>query len=594
MLARALQSAAAFPWQGVLALLLSTGAMAGDAPSAVDALMPPAQSLGRYMRVLEENGARPDLAAVRQAFATLQAAAATSPVLGLGIGHRPIWVQFVVDNPTDRPLMRQLAVGPSWTDALEVHVFPASGDATHWVTGDALPGARYLDASLGYLFGHDFSPGRSEVLIRIATPDPMILNAQLLTSEQQAQQTRFANYSYGFLYGFVAALALLNLIMYFGLGRRNSLFYSLFLLNFIAMNLSYTGRGLAWLWPEAPYFQRHVILVFMVLMAGTGLRFAREFLELDQLAPALGRTIQWASRTIAVWMLMAVAFDLHTAAAYTAFLVTGVFSLSLIPLAAYALRRGQAAAGYFLASGLAATLGLCATTFSVWGVLPFTPWTYRGVELSTMAEAILLQLALVQFIRMQFDKRLDAERDARVDTLTQLCNRRGFLEQAAAAHSVAGRHQRPLAMVIMDIDHFKQINDRHGHAIGDEVLVSVGRTLKRLSRSGDCLARWGGEEFIMMLPETDLPAAVEFAERARQAFEDAIIVVRGGVQVCITASFGVARLEPEQPLEKLIVAADHALYSVKQTGRNRVACADRPSQESPRLDKGYAIEPQSV
>jgi diguanylate cyclase (GGDEF)-like protein len=567
---------AVFLWHLVLALWLglTAPAQAADAPDAVDALAPPSQPLGQYMRLLTETDTPLDLTAARQAFATAQHPPIHSSVLGLGIGHRPVWAHLVVDNPTDQPLKRQLAVSPSWTDALDVHVVHPAGDTTRWHTGDALTSAPYLDDALGYLFEHSFPPGRSEVLIRFATPDPMIVNVQLLTPLTLAQQAKFEHSSYGVLYGFLAALSILNLIMYFGLGRGNSLYYALYLLSFVAMNLSYTGRGMAWLWPEAPYFQRYVILVLMVLSATAGLKFAREFLALDQSVPALGRGIQWACRGIIAWILVTVLFNWHATAVYTAFLASGIFSVALVPIGILAQRRGQAAAGYFLASGIASAIGLCATTFSVWGLLPFTPWTYRGVEMGTMAEALLLQLALVQFIRAQMLKRLDAERDARVDALTQLANRRGFLEQAETAYGLAVRHQRPLAAVILDIDLFKAINDGHGHAIGDAVLVKVGQTLTRLTRNGDCVARWGGEEFIMLLPETDLTTATQFAERIRCALEEMVVIAKDEVRVQITASFGVAQLKPDQSLEKLITAADDALYSVKQSGRNRVAHAD--------------------
>jgi len=561
---------------GALVLLLGIGPLgqAAQEPQPVDALAPQPQPLGQQLRVLVEPGPRLDWRAAREAFASADPARGTAPVLGFGLGHRPVWAHLVIHNPTDQPLPRLLALGPTWTDEIEVHVLDAADRQVSWNAGDALAGARHLDDALGYVFKHTFAPGRSEVLIRLATPDPLILKLQLLTPETRAQQSRFAHYSYGALYGFLAALAILNLIVYVGLGRRNSLYYALFLLCFIVLNLSYTGRGLSWLWADAPYLQRHVILVFMVLMATTGLKFAREFLELDQRAPALGRGIQWACRAVLAWMLLAVTLDLHAAAVWTAFLASGVFAVALIPIGAIGLLRGQTVAGYFLASGIVATVGLSATTFSVWGLLAFSPWTFRAVEMSTMVEALLLQLALVHFIRAQIHKRLDAERDARVDPLTQLANRRGFLEQAEMARGLAVRHQRPLTVVILDIDHFKAINDRHGHAAGDEVLVSVGRTLARLTRSGDCVARWGGEEFILLLPETDLQAASHLAERARSALEEMDAVTREGVHVRITASFGVAQLKPGQSLEKLIIAADDALYAVKSSGRNRVAHAD--------------------
>lgn len=572
---RALPPLLAFFRHIFLAWLLGLGttAQAADMPGAVDALAPPPQPLGQHMRLLVESGARLSLVEAQTAFASDSLPGVTTPVLGLGLGHRPVWVQFVIDNPTRAPLARLLAVEPSWTDKLDLHVQSPAGVTTSWHTGDALPGASLLNSGLGYLFEHNFPPGRSTVLLRLATPDPMIVKVQLLTPETLGQQAKVAHTSYGFLYGFLAALSTLNLIMYFGLGRRNSLYYALYLLSFVALNLAYTGRGLAWLWPEAPYFQRYVILVFMVLSACAGLKFAREFLDLDHAVPWLGRGIGWMCLFLKLWMLVTVIFDLHTTAVFSAFLMSAVFSVALIPIGALALRRGQTAAGYFLASGVAATVGLVATTFSVWGLLPLNDWTYRGVEMGTMAEALLLQLALVQFIRVQIHKRLDAERDARVDALTQLANRRGFLEQAESAYQVALRHQRPLCTVILDIDLFKTINDLHGHAAGDAVLVQVSRTLTQLTRSSDCVARWGGEEFIMLLPETDLATATDFAERIRRALETLALASQNGQRIQITASFGVAQLQPGQTLEKLIIAADDALYSVKHTGRNRVAQA---------------------
>ncbi len=558
----------------VLLLGLCATAQAAAPQTSVDARDPPAQPLGQHMRLLVESAARLSADEALTAFRSAQGTHTVSTdVLGLGLGHRPVWVYFTVDNPTSEALTRSLAVEPSWTDALELQVVSPTGEARLWQVGDALPGAAQLDSGLGYVFEHLFPPGRSEVLLRLATPDPLIVRVQLLTPATAAWQAHFNHASYGFLYGFLAALSILNLIMYFGLGRRNSLYYALYLLSFVAMNLAYTGRGLAWLWPDAPYVQRYVVLVLMVLSACAGLKFAREFLELDSALPRLGRGIRWACFVLKGWMLATVLFDWHDAAVHTSFLVSAAFSVALVPIGALALRRGQTAAGYFLASGVVATAGLAATTFSVWGLLPLNDWTYRGVEVGTMAEALLLQLALVQFIRVQIHKRIDAERDARIDALTQLTNRRGFLEQAESAYQLALRHQRPLSTVILDIDLFKTINDRHGHAAGDAVLMQVGRTLQQLTRSTDSVARWGGEEFIMLLPETDLATASDFAERVRRALQAQALTAPDGQTIRITASFGVAQLQPGQTLEKLIIAADDALYGVKHTGRNRVAQA---------------------
>lgn len=557
-------------------LLSAAGAsQAMNAQEPVNALEPPTHGLGASMRILVETDALMDWRAAREALVQARPSPDAPPVHRFGIGHAPVWAYMVIDNPAGHALQRLLTINPTWTDEIDVHVIGPTGIRTSWHTGDARPGALYLDDALGYLLKHDFQPGRSEVLIRIATLDPMMLNVTLLTPEDQDRKARFERYSYGVLYGFVSALAVLNLLMYFGLGRSNSLYYALYLLSFVIVSLSYTGRGLVWLWPETPYVQRYVILFFMTAAACVGLKFAREFLELDTQTPALGKALRWTCHAVMAWITLAVALDLHRSAVYTAFLMSMFFALVLVPLGVHAARRRQPAAGYFLVAGVVSAIGLMSTTLSVWGLLPFpyNSWTYRGVEMSTMVEALLLQLALVDYIRSQIHQRLDAERDARMDALTQLANRRGFLEQAEVCRSVALRHQRPMTLVILDVDYFKSINDTHGHAVGDEVLVKLSRILLQLTRNGDCVARWGGEEFILLLPETDLAAGSQFAERVRNALEEMTFTAPQGAPVRITASFGVAQLEPGQSLEKLIIVADDALYSVKASGRNRVACA---------------------
>jgi diguanylate cyclase (GGDEF)-like protein len=160
--------------------------------------------------------------------------------------------------------------------------------------------------------------------------------------------------------------------------------------------------------------------------------------------------------------------------------------------------------------------------------------------------------------------------------LTLLFNRRGFYEQAEAPCRVALRHQRPLSLVLLDLDHFKSINDRYGHAIGDIVLKETSRVLTQSIRRGDIVARWGGEEFILVLPETDMDAAAEFAERIRLAIAN-LVIPQGDVHLQVNASFGVGQLDASQDIDTLIGVVDKALYSAKVAGRNRVVRAGEES-----------------
>jgi two-component system cell cycle response regulator len=154
----------------------------------------------------------------------------------------------------------------------------------------------------------------------------------------------------------------------------------------------------------------------------------------------------------------------------------------------------------------------------------------------------------------------------REDALTGLLNRRAILSQLGGTISGARRHGHPLSVAMVDLDNFKAINDEHGHAAGDEVLVAAVRAMRAHLRAEDQLGRLGGEEFLVVLPETDEHAATRVAEKLREEVAGA----RGPVPV--TCSVGVATWDGETP-EQLLRRADEALYAAKDAGRDRVIAA---------------------
>lgn len=162
------------------------------------------------------------------------------------------------------------------------------------------------------------------------------------------------------------------------------------------------------------------------------------------------------------------------------------------------------------------------------------------------------------------------------DVLTGLSNRRRFTPAAQRELDLSHRHRQPLALLILDVDHFKAINDAFGHLAGDDVLVEVGRRCQNALRTTDLLARWGGEEFIMLLPNTPLPQAQQLAERVRQAISAKPEIRIDGQVVQVTASLGAAGNVPGQlaSLDELIKRADIALYQAKVAGRDRVSMSD--------------------
>ena len=158
------------------------------------------------------------------------------------------------------------------------------------------------------------------------------------------------------------------------------------------------------------------------------------------------------------------------------------------------------------------------------------------------------------------------------DPLTGLANRRYILTQLGSFVSGSRRHGRPMSVAIVDIDHFKAVNDRHGHPVGDAVLVAVTGALRSHLRAEDHLGRLGGEEFLAVLPDTDADAAMAVAGRMREEV-DTTAVECGGARLAVTVSLGVAAWEPDEPPDHLLRRADDALYAAKSSGRDRAVCA---------------------
>ena len=169
----------------------------------------------------------------------------------------------------------------------------------------------------------------------------------------------------------------------------------------------------------------------------------------------------------------------------------------------------------------------------------------------------------------------ELRRQAHVDYLTGIYNRRHFMERAEQELSRAHRYAKPLSMLMLDIDHFKQINDRHGHKVGDTVLKAVADLSQATFRDVDIVGRLGGEEFAALLPETDQPAALEAAERLRATIANARIPLPGAPPVSFSVSIGVSSMDsPEDNIDALLQRADKALYKAKDSGRNRVCGRD--------------------
>jgi diguanylate cyclase (GGDEF)-like protein len=213
-----------------------------------------------------------------------------------------------------------------------------------------------------------------------------------------------------------------------------------------------------------------------------------------------------------------------------------------------------------------------------WGVTLGNPWLLILPKLINIAAGgVVLGLLLLRWLPSAVRERnqseqlaLELEQLATTDALTSLCNRRQFETMAAAEWSRFQRYGRPLSLLVLDIDHFKSVNDRYGHDVGDLVIKAVALTLKSHKRQTDTVARIGGEEFAVLLPETDEKAAEIAAERARAMIERQPLLV-ADQELKVTVSIGLAGARRAMAsFDVMLKRADEALYEAKRGGRNRV------------------------
>ena len=201
------------------------------------------------------------------------------------------------------------------------------------------------------------------------------------------------------------------------------------------------------------------------------------------------------------------------------------------------------------------------------------PYYFTGHRTSIDGRSYLIGIGTDISERRSLEQEL--ARQAKTDSLTGLSNRRHFLELADKELARARRYDKLLSVLMFDLDKFKTINDTYGHKTGDSVLRMVGEVCRRTLREVDIVGRLGGEEFAILLPESDARKSMEVAERLRQDIANSVILLEQGLERYVTASIGIATLTADDTnIDKLLDLADKAMYEAKHTGRNRV-CASR-------------------
>jgi diguanylate cyclase (GGDEF)-like protein len=386
--------------------------------------------------------------------------------------------------------------------------------------------------------------------------------------------------------GALFALSIAALLIWFVLADRIFILYASFF-SLQALYIAFlSGQGFEWPWLAwAGAFGSHSWNVPVALSGASACLFVGEIAELRHFSPrvhaafrglAAGFVVLAAANALKQFGLS----DVISAIGNLMFLGTAVFTLVVAFLA---WRRGIRSAGWFLiAWGLleAATIAT-AVQLLMADAVNAERLLYFGLPLSMVTAAVLVALGVADRLRDQRIALTEAERRAQTDALTGVLNRRSLIERLEAACSRARARDLPIALLFIDLDHFKTINDTRGHAAGDACLRAIVNPIQAELRQSDVIGRYGGEEFVVILSSADTAAARPIAERILERV--AGIRVDGfGDPIALTCSIGVAGSDHLGVWgEELIARADAAVYAAKNAGRNRVQTAAAVADGAP-------------
>jgi diguanylate cyclase (GGDEF)-like protein len=378
-----------------------------------------------------------------------------------------------------------------------------------------------------------------------------------------------------FAFGALMSMALAALVIWFVLQERLLLLYAT-LFSLQALYIAFlSGQGFDW--PGFSFtraFHAYAWNVPAALSGAVACLFVREIADLRRYSPRIYRVFGWLA---IVFVALAFANFAHLAGAGA--LVAPIGNLIFVGVAIFTLvvaflawRRGSRAAGWFLlAWGLLEIFTIAtAASFLVGNAESLV---HYGLPLSMVAAAILVALGVADRLREQRLALSDAERRAQTDPLTGVLNRRSLIERLDAACRRARARGLPVALLFIDLDHFKVINDTRGHLAGDACLKAVITPIQSELRQSDVIGRYGGEEFVVILSSADASAAHAIAQRIRLRVAE--LEVNGfGPPIRLTCSIGVATSDALGVWgEHLVARADAAVYVAKNAGRNQVQVA---------------------
>lgn len=513
------------------------------------------------------------------------------------------WFRFYIDeNRSDRILN----VGYPLLDQLNIYWVQAN-KVERYQLGDQQP--FYDRPILTSEFAIRLPAGESGWLYLSAqTESSMRLPITVQTEQQFFDSQMQKRLAEGIYFGVLLCMAVYNLFGFFASREPEFGLYSLYTLFFGGLMLALDGLGFRYLWPDSLFLQDKGIIVFGSLTFFTAAFFAYQLLRLKEYRHTLGRGLFTMAVLSAVVLIVGL-FASYRVSIHLLLFLAAPGCLYLLCVGIYLWRKGLVYARMFTIAWGALLLSVIANSLGYLGVIDSMFIQRHAIMLGSGIEILMLSWVLaVRYSEQRREKLVAQERyneelednvaertfelqialrelqDVNLeleaknfeDALTGLYNRRYFSQQIEKEYRRAFRDGQPMSLLMIDIDHFKAVNDSHGHYIGDQILQGLASTLaESAKRPADVVCRYGGEEFAMILGGTDQAHAETLAHQIVERIRETAFSTDAGLQ-SITVSIGVAELDVStgQTSEDLFKSADEALYKAKRAGRDQVVTVE--------------------
>jgi diguanylate cyclase (GGDEF)-like protein len=549
-----------------------------------------------------------------------------------GFADRAFWFRVSLHNASNAPLDRHLELPRPFLDDVRLFHFASGQLVKSYLLGDDLPFAQREVLHQNFVMPLSLKPGRNVLLMRIASSGTIEAPLRLWQPTAFFEAAASELLVDGAVFGVLLVMLIYNLFVLLSTRDLNYLYY----IGFVASYLTFWGtmRGLAfaYVWPQAVRWNNSAVPVSIGAACLFAALFTDSFLKLKRHSQFTHR-LMLSMSGLGLLLLVGAAWTPYAWAIRFGAALVLVLGVATLYLGYSRWWQGAQFARFFCVSWTAALIGACTLAAGKFGLLPAGFWVENSLQIGILLLVVLLSFTLADRINADRGLRIKAQqlaleqskkarasqaallkateesnRDLEVrvqartdelhhamgqlrmaneelqrlsvtDGLTQVGNRASFDHSLLNEHKRAARLQQPLALMLVDLDHFKAINDTHGHPAGDACLRSLAGYMRtKIQRAGDVLARYGGEEFVVLLINTSLTDALSLAEEIRAGIANLSVAV-DGTALQFTASIGVASTVPSQldTPSQMLGDADKALYEAKHSGRNCVrAAAPRP------------------